>query len=131
AIRYLNEKILDDTDDPPELKKEFHSLKISCYLNKAACSLNLQHYQNVINDVNIVLEMPSEYLSTTDKVKALYRRGTAYNGLKDEEAALEDLKEANKLNPKDSAILKELQIAKQKIVARTNAQKKAYSKMFN
>ncbi|CAJ0749799.1 12900_t:CDS:10, partial [Entrophospora sp. SA101] len=126
AIRYLNEKILDDTDDPPELKKEFHSLKISCYLNKAACSLNLQHYQNVINDVNIVLEMPSEYLSTTDKVKALYRRGTAYNGLKDEEAALEDLKEANKLNPKDSAILKELQIAKQKIVARTNAQKKAY-----
>jgi len=75
--------------------------------------------------------MDPEYsLSSTDKAKALYRRGVSYIGLKDEEAALEDLKEANKLNPNDSAILKNLEIIKQKMIAREKAQKKAYSKMF-
>jgi peptidyl-prolyl isomerase D len=126
----LNEKPTFEDDDPPELEKKFYSFKISCYLNKAACALKLHNWQNAADDTTIVLEM-SKYLSDTDKAKALYRRGSAKVGMKDEEEAIKDLQEALKLNPQDAAIIKEITIAKQKIQAREKAQKKAFAKMFD
>ncbi|CAB4427007.1 unnamed protein product [Rhizophagus irregularis] len=130
AIRYLNEKTTFEDDDPPELEKKFYSLKISCYLNKAACSLKLQNWKNAVDDTTIVLEMSPEYLLDADKAKALYRRGSAKVGMKDEEEAVKDLQQALKLNPQDAAIAKEIAIAKQKLKAREEKQKKAFAKMF-
>ncbi|RIA97345.1 peptidyl-prolyl cis-trans isomerase D [Glomus cerebriforme] len=131
AIRYLNEKTTFEDDDPPELERKFYSLKIPCYLNKAACALKLNNRQSAVDDTTTVLEMSPEYLSDTDKAKALYRRGSAKVGMKDEEEAIKDLQEALKLNPKDAAIVKEMAIANQKIQAREKAQKKAFAKMFD
>ena len=127
----MDEKPISEEDDPPELEKKFYSLKIPCYLNKAACALKLHNWQHVVDDTTIVLEMSSEYLSDTDKAKALYRRGSAKVGMKDEEEAIKDLREASKLNPQDAAIIKEINIAKQKIQVREQAQKKAFAKMFD
>ena len=126
----MNEKPTFEDNDPPELEKKFYSFKIPCYLNKAACALKLHNWQNAVDDTTIVLEMSSDYLSDTDKAKALYRRGSAKVGMKDEEEAIKDLQEALKLNPQDAAIAKEITIAKQKIQAREKAQKKAFAKMF-
>ncbi|CAG8525647.1 4903_t:CDS:2 [Acaulospora colombiana] len=126
AIRYI-----DEIGESENIKDEtIYALKIPCFLNKAACALKLQTWKDAIEATNSVLEMPGEVLSATDKAKALYRRGCAKVGIKDEEDAVKDLKEASQLNPNDAAILKELNNAKQKILAREKAAKKAYSKMF-
>ncbi|CAI2165661.1 20489_t:CDS:2 [Funneliformis geosporum] len=129
AIRYLNEKPVFEEDEK-DLEKLFFSLRISCYLNKAACALKLHDWKAAVEDTTIVLKMSPEHLSEKDKAKALYRRGSAEVGMNDEEAAIKDLQEANNLNPKDAAIMKELTIVKQKVQAREKAQKKAFAKMF-
>lgn len=74
--------------------------------------------------------MSPEYLLDADKAKALYRRGSAKVSMKDEEEAVKDLQQALKLNPQDAAIAKEIAIAKQKLKAREEKQKKAFAKMF-
>ena len=127
----MNEKPTFEDNDPPELEKKFYSFKIPCYLNKAACALKLHNWQSAADDTTIVLEMSTEYLSDIDKAKALYRRGSAKVGMKDEEEAVKDLQKALKLNPQDAAIANEIAIAKQKIQARENKQKKAFAKMFD
>ncbi|CAG8782466.1 18662_t:CDS:2, partial [Acaulospora morrowiae] len=92
AIRYLEE-----VDETSELEDEVNALKIPCYLNKAACALKFQSWKDTIEATNAVLEMKQEALSVTDKTKALYRRGCAKVGMKDEEEAIKDLKEATQL----------------------------------
>ncbi|RHZ74111.1 hypothetical protein Glove_227g14 [Diversispora epigaea] len=130
AIRYLNADPSFENEESNTLSKEYYSLKISCNLNEAACSLKLEKWIDVVEATNLVLDVPSENLSVADKTKALYRRGCAKIGLKDEEEAIKDLKEARKLSPNDSAISKELSKANQKLKGREQAERKAYSKMF-
>ncbi|CAG8436169.1 9496_t:CDS:2 [Diversispora eburnea] len=130
AIRYLNEDPSFENEESNTLSKEYYLLKISCNLNEAACSLKLEKWIDVVEATNLVLDTPSEILSVADKTKALYRRGCAKIGLKDEEEAIKDLKEARKLSPNDSAISKELSKANQKLKSREQAERKAYSKMF-
>lgn len=131
AIRYLDKNSgSDEEDDSANLPDGFYELKIPCYLNKAACSLKLNEWGDVAQATNVVLEMPEKVLSPIDRAKALYRRGCAKVGMKDEEDAIKDLQEAAKLNPNDPAITRELAVAKQKLISREKAQKKAYSKFF-
>ncbi|RAL59041.1 hypothetical protein DID88_009069 [Monilinia fructigena] len=68
--------------------------------------------------------------SDTDRAKALYRRAVAYVGLKNEEDALKDLEEANKLVPGDAAVVKELSAVKRNVAERAKKEKAAYSKFF-
>ena len=63
--------------------------------------------------------------------KAYYRRGIAHLRLKDEEAALQDLEEANKLQPDDSAIVAELRTVKTRAANRAAKEKAAYKKFFS
>ncbi|CAG8538267.1 11399_t:CDS:2 [Cetraspora pellucida] len=131
AIRYLDANSgSDDDDDSAKLPDEFYELKVSCYLNKAACSLKFNEWGDVVQAANVVLEMPEKVLSPIIRTKALFRRGSAKVGMKDEEEAIKDLQEAAKLNPDDPAITKELVVAKQRLASREKAQKKAYSKFF-
>lgn len=51
-------------------------------------------------------------------------------GLKNEEEALKDLEEANKLVPGDGAVVKELAAVKKNIAERAKKEKAAYSKFF-
>lgn len=130
AIRYLNKDPSFESEESNTLSQEYYSLKISCNLNEAACSLKLKRWNEVVEATTLVLEAPSEILSTSDKAKSLYRRGCAKLGLNDEEEAIKDLKEALKLSPNDPVISKELSTANQKLKAREQAQRKAYKKMF-
>ncbi|CAG8461826.1 7598_t:CDS:2 [Funneliformis mosseae] len=129
AIRYLNEKPVFEEDEK-DLEKIFYSLRITCYLNKAACALKLRDWKAAFEDTTIVLKMSPEHLSEKDKAKALYRRGSAEAGMNEEEAAIKDLQKALDFNPQDAAIMKELAIVKQKVQAREKAQKKQFAKMF-
>ena len=63
-------------------------------------------------------------------IKALFKRGQAYNICRDEDSALADLEKALKLQPNEKSVIKELQDIKSKIKARKDKEKKAYAKMF-
>ena len=60
----------------------------------------------------------------------MFRRATAYAGLKDEEAALADLEAAIKLVPGDAVITKELAHIKKAAADRVKKEKAIYSKAF-
>lgn len=61
--------------------------------NRAACSLHLEHNDDVISDCSAALELSPRY------VKALMRRGQAYESLDDLEAALADANAAVEIDP--------------------------------
>lgn len=130
AIRYLNEKPVFDADDAPELVKDFHAVKIPCYLNKGFCALKLNRPELTIKDMTTVLDMNAEFLSVADKTKAYFRRGSAYLKMNDLDSAKADLEQAKKLSPKDAGVLRELEAVNTKLTAKRNKEKKAYAKMF-
>ncbi|KAF9580405.1 Peptidyl-prolyl cis-trans isomerase D [Lunasporangiospora selenospora] len=130
AIRYLNEKPVFDSDDAPELVKEFYAVKIPCYLNSGFCALKLDRPQTAIKDMTTVLDMDSQYPSPADKTKAYFRRGSAHLKLNDLESAKTDLEQAKKLSPSDAGVQRELDAVNAKLTARKNKEKKAYAKMF-
>ena len=70
-------------------------------------------------------------ITDAEKAKALFRRAVAEIGLKDEDAALKDLEEANKLVPGDAAVVKELALVKKAAAERAKKEKAAYSKFFS
>ncbi|CAM9365221.1 unnamed protein product [Chrysoparadoxa australica] len=63
------------------------------YCNRAACSLHLKEYEEVVNDCSQALELKEGYM------KALTRRAQAYEALEKYDLALEDMKEVSKLDP--------------------------------
>ncbi|KAF9425550.1 Peptidyl-prolyl cis-trans isomerase D [Podila epigama] len=131
ALRYLNEKPAFDGEDAPELVKDFYSVKIPCYLNRGFCALKLERYAKAIKDMNSVLDMDAQYLSTADKTKAYFRRGSAYSKSGDLENAKQDLENAKKLNASDAGVLRELANVNAKLHAKREKEKKAYAKMFS
>jgi len=125
AIRYIN-KLSEDEEGSPTIH---NSLKISCYLNKAAAELKLSDYEAVEKDTSMVLEMDG--LTETDKAKALYRLGVARGRLGKTEEALLNLEEAQKLSPNDPGISKEIATVKKRVAELKAKEKQMYSKMFS
>ncbi|CAA2935373.1 70 kDa peptidyl-prolyl isomerase-like [Olea europaea subsp. europaea] len=78
-----------------EEKLQANSLRISCYLNNAACKLKLEEYLEVSRLCTKVLELDSF------NVKALFRRSQAYMSTSDLEKAEDDLKRALAVDPKN------------------------------
>lgn len=71
-----------------------HANNLAIYhCNRAAVSLNLQEYQEVINDCDIAILWNPRY------TKAYVRRSTAYEQLEKTDAALQDAKVALQLEP--------------------------------
>ncbi|CAO3594820.1 unnamed protein product [Absidia cylindrospora] len=130
AIRYLNEKPVFDEEDPKDLPVKFAAIKIPCYLNKAMCSLKLQQGKQAVDATTIVLEYDEKLLKPADITKAYFRRGLARALVKDEQGAVADLEAAAARDPEDAAIKRELQSVKQKIVAKKQKEKQAFSKLF-
>ncbi|ORZ22351.1 peptidyl-prolyl cis-trans isomerase D [Absidia repens] len=130
AIRYLNEKPVFDEEDPKDLPVKFAAIKIPCYLNKAMCSLKLQQGKQAIDATTIVLEYDEKLLKPADITKAYFRRGLARALVKDEQGAVADLEAAAARDPEDAAIKRELQSVKQKMVAKKQKEKQAFSKLF-
>ncbi|KAJ1970849.1 peptidyl-prolyl cis-trans isomerase cpr6 [Dimargaris xerosporica] len=132
AVRYLNEFAVFDQETDPDgsLKPQFYGLKVSCYLNCAACALKLKDTESTIHFASTVLEFPDEITSSTDKCKALFRRACARALAKNDDDALEDLKAAHQLMPSDTAIKNELNAIKKRVQQKLDRQRQAYSKMF-
>ncbi|KAI7867753.1 peptidyl-prolyl cis-trans isomerase D [Spinellus fusiger] len=130
AIRYLNEKPVFDDDDSEDIRLQLSAIRIPCYLNKTMCALKLKQYTEAEKSATSVLEYDSKYLKPADITKALFRRGSARTGLKDDEGACVDFEAATAKDPNDAAIKRELAAAKQRIVQKKQKQKAAFSKMF-
>ncbi|XP_006213657.1 peptidyl-prolyl cis-trans isomerase D isoform X2 [Vicugna pacos] len=97
---------------------------LSCVLNIGACKLKMSDWQGAVDSCLEALEIdPSN-------TKALYRRAQGWQGLKDYDEALADLKKAQEIAPEDKAIQAELLKVKQKIKAQKDKEKAAYAKMF-
>ncbi|KAJ4701592.1 Peptidylprolyl isomerase [Melia azedarach] len=120
AAEYMSE---DGTfgDDEEKLAK---SLRVSCWLNGAACSLKLNDYQEAIKLCSNVLDY--EFCN----VKALYRRAQAYMEIADLVLAELDIKKAIEADPQNRDVkllqkkLKQLQTESNKREA------KLYANMF-
>ncbi|KAH8820938.1 peptidyl-prolyl cis-trans isomerase [Xylogone sp. PMI_703] len=128
GLRYLNEdpELKDESD---ETKKTLASLRFTLNSNSALLAVKLKQWDDAARFASNALEVP--HITDADKAKALYRRALARIGLKDEEEALKDLEEANKLVPGDAAVVKELSTVKKGIADRIKKEKAAYSKFFS
>ena len=76
-----------------------HSVLKSCHLNLSSCSLQLGKFESCITHCNSVLEFDSM------NMKAYYRRGQAYMGLKRQTPAVKDLEKALTLAGEHDVVL--------------------------
>ena len=97
--------------------------------NSALVSIKLKAFDDALRSASAALAVPN--ITDAEKAKALYRRALAQVGLKEEEEALKDLEEANKLVPGDAAVVKELASVKKVRAERVKKEKAAYSKFFS
>lgn len=128
GLRYLNEEPSLD-GEPPETKASLEALRFTLNSNSALLANKLRDYSEAQRHASAALDVSS--ISEADKAKALFRRGVARIGLKNDDEALVDLEEAKKLAPKDAAILNELTNLKKSIAERAKKEKAAYSKFFS
>jgi peptidyl-prolyl isomerase D len=128
GLRYLNEDP-NLENEPPETKKELDALRFTLNSNSALLANKLKAFDDALRYASAALDVAG--LTDAEKAKALFRRGQAEVGLKDEDAALKDLEEANKLVPGDAAVGKELAAIKKSAAERAKKEKAAYSKFFS
>lgn len=126
AAAYLEEYFPNDLSE--ENLDELYKLKVSVNLNVALVGLKIKKHNETIKAATAALE--TEKIEDKSKAKALYRRGSAYLSLKNEEASIRDLNEALSLSPSDGAILKAIEDVKRIEKERIAKEKKAFSKMF-
>ncbi|CDR37904.1 CYFA0S01e18998g1_1 [Cyberlindnera fabianii] len=123
---YLQDYFPDDLTD--EQLDELYKLKVSVSLNIALVSLKTNKNSEALKAATDALDV--EKIDDKSKAKALYRRGSAYLKLKNEEDSLKDFEEALKLSPGDAAILKGIEDVKKSEKLRKEKEKKAFSKLF-
>jgi len=108
-------------DEMPELDE----MVLTCNLNAALCSINLQDFGSAINYANEALKKDSV------NVKGLYRRAVARNGLGLSEEAIADLNVVLSVDPDNKAAKVELAKSKKAIVDAKKKQKAAYGNFFS
>lgn len=128
GLRYLNEDP-DLDDEPPATKASLDALRFSLNNNSALLSMKLESWAECARSASSALAAATG-VKDADRAKALYRRGVANVRLKDEEAAIKDLEEAQTLAPNDGLIVTELNAVKAKATARAAKEKAAYKKFF-
>ena len=111
-------------DMNPEEKEEVTKLKLSIYLNLAMSWLKLEKYERSIENASKALEIDAK------SAKALYRRASGYEKLKNYDKAFKDVKAVLKIKPEDKSSLK-LQSRIMKVLAKQKAKaKRMAKKMF-
>jgi peptidyl-prolyl isomerase D len=128
GLRYLDENPSLE-DEPAETKQAFNALRFTLNSNSALLSNKLKDFSDGLRSASSALDVAG--ITDAEKAKALFRRAVAEIGLKDEDAALKDLEEANKLVPGDAAVVKELALVKKAAAERAKKEKAAYSKFFS
>jgi tetratricopeptide (TPR) repeat protein len=105
--------------------KQVNNLKVLVNNNMAAVYIKNGNLPKALNASNIVLQIEPK------NVKALFRRGKAYLDEGNLDRAEADLMEAEKLDPEDKGIKKEIQVLKKKIKEDDKKKQKFYSNMFS
>ncbi|PWA18747.1 hypothetical protein CCH79_00005555 [Gambusia affinis] len=121
ALRYLD--MSGNLVENEEEHRKLEPTAVSCFLNMAACKLKLQLWQEALESCNEALELNQE------NTKALFRRAQAWQGLKEYNKALVDLKKAQGIAPEDKAIINEMKKVQLKIQEEKEKEKKIYAKM--
>ena len=101
--RYGIQRIIPAYEVSEEEKQEIDPLKISFYLNIAACQIKLKNFEYAVTNCTKALEMDN------NNAKALYRRSVANLELNDLDKAKEDIVAGLKIESENSAFKKQLQ----------------------
>ncbi|KAI9777147.1 MAG: peptidyl-prolyl cis-trans isomerase cpr6 [Candelina submexicana] len=128
GLRYLHEYPEPLENDPPELGKQLNALRFTLHNNSALLQNKQNSYDEAQASASKALE--TEGATDADKGKAYFRRALAEIGLKNEDAAVEDLEAALKLVPGDVAIRKELDAVKKRVSEKAKKEKAGYKKFF-
>ncbi|KAH7130328.1 peptidyl-prolyl cis-trans isomerase D [Dendryphion nanum] len=129
ALRYLHEYPTPLDTDPADLGDRLNALKIILYSNSALLQNKTNQFADAAESAGKALDIPG--IKDQDRAKALFRRGQAQVGKRNDEGAVRDLEEAQKLAPGDAAIVRELEGAKRRVKERKEKEKKAYKNAFN
>ncbi|XP_031479364.1 peptidyl-prolyl cis-trans isomerase FKBP62-like isoform X1 [Nymphaea colorata] len=119
AADCLNEGSFEDGEE-----KAAKTLKVSCWLNNAACSLKLNNFNDTIQLCSKVLDIESQ------NVKAMYRRAQAYIGTFDLDLAELDVRTALEVDPGNREIKSISKTLKQMQLERNKKDAKVYRNMF-
>lgn len=122
VIEFANDNY--DTKDNEELDKLRVSLLISTNLNLALCFLKIKEPANAREACDKVLDLDPK------NEKALFRRGQALLDLASPDLALKDFQEVVKIEPKNTAALKQVAYCQSVIKKELAKEKKLYANMF-
>ncbi|KAF3932128.1 Phosphatase [Dactylellina cionopaga] len=129
ALRYISNYVsMTDDDGTPEQIKAMNSLRFTLHSNSALLQNKQKAFKDAEDSATKALDIQG--LGDAEKGKGYYRRATARLGLKSEQGALDDLKEAIKYAPNDGAVQRDLEALKKKQADRAQKEKNAYKNMF-
>ncbi|KAF2138618.1 uncharacterized protein K452DRAFT_256250 [Aplosporella prunicola CBS 121167] len=131
GLRYLNEnpEISDDEAKAhPELAKQLQALRFTLYNNSALLENKTGAPDAAAASATKALEVPG--VGDADRAKALFRRGQAREARRNEDDAIADYEEAQRLLPGDKAVAAALVAAKKKLAEFRRKEKAAYAKFF-
>lgn len=101
-----------------EDEEEVRQMKLTLYLNLASCYIKLQNYDQTFRNCEDALNIDPV------NVKAIFRRGSAYEGKKEFEKALVDFKKCQEINIKeDPLVTKGIDRLKKEISKEKNKEK--------
>ncbi|XP_076663805.1 FK506-binding protein 59kD isoform X2 [Andrena cerasifolii] len=108
-----------------DLQPERNSLLLSAHLNLALCYLKTDQNNEAKDSCNEALSLSPE------NVKALFRRGQAYLGLASPEVAIQDFEAVLKMEPNNTAAIKQSAICCNLMKKQLEKEKKLYANMFD
>eukprot|EP00850_Spirogloea_muscicola_P008586 SM000046S16367 [mRNA] locus=s46:281774:287440:+ [translate_table: standard] len=114
-----------DSQFSDEEKKQSKALKLSCYLNDAACRLKLKDYNEAVKLCCKAVDLESQ------NVKALFRRAQGYVGTQDYDLAELDLKKALEIDPENRDVKLEMKELKRRQVEQNKKEAKIFGNMFS
>uniref|UniRef100_A0A6V4G211 peptidylprolyl isomerase n=1 Tax=Prymnesium polylepis TaxID=72548 RepID=A0A6V4G211_9EUKA len=117
-------ELTEGSFEEPAQADEAKTMRTSCLLNQAQCSLKLEEWHEAASTCAKVLEIDAS------NVKALFRRGTARTHLQEFEEAKADLREASRLDPKSRDIREAFALCKEKASSAKSSEKAMMAKMF-
>ncbi|CAD8101437.1 unnamed protein product [Paramecium primaurelia] len=107
--------------------KEGKELIASLQLNLSICCFLREEFKESIDYCKAALDTNS---NDQQNLKAYYRRAIALQQIGEQEKALQDLKSAYKLDPKNTAVIEELQKVKEHLKQAYSKEKQSWSKLF-